>query len=188
MAWWLLLGIAVGLAMDAFAAAIAVSVGLGRVSGRQAFRLAWHFGLFQAMMPILGWFGGMSVERWIRAWDHWLAFGLLALVGGRMLASGLRDDREQVPHLDPTRGLSLLLLSVATSIDALAVGLSFAALGVRIWIPSAVIGLTAALLTVVGTALGTRLGGRFGRWMEVVGGVLLIGIGVRIVFTHLTAG
>jgi putative Mn2+ efflux pump MntP len=188
MDWWLLLGIAVGLAMDAFAAAIAISVGLGRLSVRQTFRLAWHFGLFQAMMPVVGWFGGMSVERWISTWDHWLAFGLLALVGGRMLASGLRRDRKEASRLDPTRGLTLVVLSVATSIDALAVGLSFAALGVRIWLPSAVIGVTAALLTVVGTALGSRLGGRFGRWMEVLGGLLLIAIGVRIVFTHLTGG
>jgi putative Mn2+ efflux pump MntP len=109
MAWWLLLGIAVGPAMDAFAAAIAVSVGLGRVSRRQTFRLAWHFGLFQALMPVLGWYGGMSVERWIKAWDHWLAFGLLVFVGGRMLASGLRRGRDDAAQLDPTRGLSLLL-------------------------------------------------------------------------------
>ena len=188
MTWWLLLGIAVGLAMDAFAAAIAISVGLGRVSLRQTFRLAWHFGLFQAMMPVVGWFGGMSVERWIRAWDHWLAFGLLAFVGGRMLVSGLRGVRDEPARVDPTRGLSLVLLSVATSIDALAVGLSFAALGVRIWIPSAVIGLTAALLTVVGTALGSRLGDRFGRWMEAIGGGLLIAIGLRILFSHLAGG
>ena len=188
MAWWLLLGIAVGLAMDAFAAAIAVSVGLGRLSGRQTFRLAWHFGLFQAMMPVLGWYGGMSVERWIRAWDHWLAFGLLAFVGGRMLLSGVRRGRDGPTRLDPTRGLSLVVLSVATSIDALAVGLSFAALGVRIWLPSAVIGITAGLMTVLGGALGGRLGDRFGRWMEVVGGVLLIAIGTRIVVAHLTGG
>jgi putative Mn2+ efflux pump MntP len=188
MDWWLLLGIAVGLAMDAFAAAIAISVSLGRVSGRQTFRLAWHFGLFQALMPIIGWYGGVSVERWISGWDHWLAFGLLAFVGGRMLASGLRRGREEFSRLDPTRGIPLVVLSVATSIDALAVGLSFAALGVRIWIPSAVIGLTAALLTVVGTALGSRLGDRFGRWMEVLGGALLIAIGARIVVAHLTGG
>jgi putative Mn2+ efflux pump MntP len=188
MAWWLLLGIAVGLAMDAFAAAIAISVGLGRVSERQTFRLAWHFGLFQAMMPVLGWYGGMSVERWIKAWDHWLAFGLLAFVGGRMLASGLRRGRDVSVRLDPTRGLSLVVLSVATSIDALAVGLSFAALGVRIWLPSAVIGLTAGLLTMLGAALGSRLGDRFGRWMEVVGGALLVAIGLRIVISHLAGG
>jgi putative Mn2+ efflux pump MntP len=188
MAWWLLLGIAVGLAMDAFAAAIAVSVGLGRLSGRQTFRLAWHFGLFQALMPVLGWYGGLSVERWIRTWDHWLAFALLLLVGGRMLASGLRRGRDEPPRLDPTRGVSLVVLSVATSIDALAVGLSFAALGVRIWLPSAIIGVTAGLMTTLGSALGSRLGDRFGRWMEVLGGVLLIAIGVRIVFTHLTGG
>ena len=188
MTWWLLLGIAVGLAMDAFAAAIAVSVSLGRVSRRQMFRLAWHFGLFQALMPVLGWCGGMSVEHWIRAWDHWLAFGLLAFVGGRMLASGLRPNRDAPAQLDPTRGLSLVVLSVATSIDALAVGLSFAALGVRIWLPSAIIGVTAGLMTTLGSALGSRLGDRFGRWMEVLGGGLLIAIGARIVVAHLTGG
>lgn len=184
MGWWVLLGIAVGLAMDAFAAAIAISVGLGRVSGRQTFRLAWHFGLFQALMPIIGWSCGLSVERWVKTWDHWLAFGLLLIVGGRMLASGLRHDREEVSHLDPTRGLSLVVLSVATSIDAFAVGLSFAALGVRIWLPSVVIGVTAGLLTLVGTALGSRLGQRFGRWMEIIGGALLIAIGAHIAFSH----
>ncbi len=188
MEWWILLGIAIGLAMDAFAAAIAVSVSLGRVTGRQVFRLAWHFGLFQALMPVIGWYGGLSVEPWIRAWDHWLAFGLLGLVGGRMLCSGVQPGSAEAPPIDPTRGASLVMLSVATSIDAFAVGLSFAALGVRVWLPSAVIGLTAALLTVVGTALGSRLGDRFGRWMEMVGGALLIAIGLRIVISHAAGG
>jgi putative Mn2+ efflux pump MntP len=185
--WWLLFGIAVGLAMDAFATAIAVSVSLGRVSGRQIFRLSWHFGLFQAMMPVIGWYGGLSVERWIRAWDHWLAFALLGLVGGRMLLSGLRREQQETPSFDPTRGTSLVVLSVATSIDALAVGLSFAALGVRIWMPSVVIGVTAGLLTLIGTLVGVRLGSRVGRFMEVAGGVLLIAIGARILLSHLTA-
>lgn len=188
MEWWILLGIAIGLAMDAFAAAIAVSVSLGRVTGRQVFRLAWHFGLFQALMPVIGWYGGLSVEPWIRAWDHWLAFGLLGLVGGRMLCLGVQPGSAEAPPIDPTRGASLVMLSVATSIDAFAVGLSFAALGVRVWLPSAVIGLTAALLTVVGTALGSRLGDRFGRWMEMVGGALLIAIGLRIVISHAAGG
>jgi putative Mn2+ efflux pump MntP len=183
--WWLLFGIAVGLAMDAFATAIAVSVSLGGVSGRQIFRLSWHFGLFQAMMPVIGWYGGLSVERWIRTWDHWLAFALLAFVGGRMLLSGLRRERPEAPSFDPTRGTSLVVLSVATSIDALAVGLSFGALGVRIWTPSVVIGVTAGLLTLIGTMVGSRLGSRFGRWMEIAGGVLLIAIGARILISHM---
>jgi putative Mn2+ efflux pump MntP len=186
--WWLLLGIAVGLAMDAFAAAIAVSVSLGRVSGRQIFRLAWHFGLFQALMPVIGWYGGVSVARWIQAWDHWLAFGLLGFVGGRMLAAGVRRDERDTVRFDPTRGMSLVVLSVATSIDALAVGLSFAALGVRIWLPCVVIGITAGLLTLTGMLVGHRLGRAFGHWMEVAGGILLIAIGTRILVVHLFGG
>ncbi len=188
MSWWLLLGIAVGLAMDAFAAAVAISIGLGRPSGRQTFRLAWHFGLFQAAMPVVGWAAGLSVERWIRGLDHWMALGLLCFVGGRMLLASIRNERPDATKLDPTRGVSLVLLSIATSIDALAVGLSFAALGVRIWLPSAVIGVTAGLLTVAGTVLGSRLGGRFGRWMEGIGGLILIAIGMRILISHLTGG
>jgi len=184
----MLLGIAVGLAMDAFATAIAVSVNLGRVTGRQVFRLAWHFGFFQAMMPVIGWFAGVSVERWIKAWDHWLALALLGVVGGRMIISGLRGRDEGPARLDPTRGASLVVLSVATSIDALAVGLGFAALGVRIWVPSVVIGVTAGLLTLVGILIGSRLGGRFGRRTEVVGGALLIAIGFRILVVHLRGG
>jgi putative Mn2+ efflux pump MntP len=183
--WWVLLGIAVGLAMDAFATAIAVSVGLGRVTGRQVFRLAWHFGLFQAMMPAIGWFGGVRIEPWIAAWDHWLALALLAFVGGRMILSGVRGRDDDLEPLDPTRGASLVILSVATSIDALAVGLGFAALGVQIWLPSAVIGVTAGLLTLVGIAIGSRLGERFGRWTEIAGGVVLIAIGIRILLVQL---
>jgi putative Mn2+ efflux pump MntP len=189
VSWWLLTGIALGLAMDAFATAIAISVSLGRLSSRQTFRLVWHFGLFQAVMPIIGWYGGHSVESVIRSWDHWLAFALLGWVGGRMLISGLRQRRdERGARLDPTRGASLVVLSVATSIDALAVGLSFAALGVRIWVPCAVIGMTAGALTLVGTRIGNRLGDRFGRWMEVIGGGLLVAIGLKIVFGHLAGG
>lgn len=184
----MLLGVAVGLAMDAFAMSIAVSVGLGHVTARQAFRLAWHFGLFQAVMPLIGWFGGVSVERWISAWDHWIALALLGFVGGRMIAGGIRARDDGPTPVDPTRGTSLVVLSVATSIDALAVGLGFAALGVRIWVPSAVIGVTAGVLTLIGIQIGGRIGRRFGRWTEVVGGALLIAIGIRILVVHLCGG
>ncbi len=139
----ILIGIALGLAMDAFSVAIGVSVGLGGASARQTFRLAWHFGLFQALMPVVGWVAGTSVRPWIEGWDHWLAFILLCVVGGRMIIESTRgSDGERIPS-DPTRGWSLVLLSIATSIDAFAVGLSFAALGVDVWIPAAIIGLTA---------------------------------------------
>ncbi len=182
-----LFGIAIGLAMDAFAVSIAVSVALGGTSRRQTFRLAWHFGLFQALMPIIGWVAGRSVRPLIESWDHWLAFTLLTVVGGRMIYEALRSDGHDARRSDPTRGWSLVVLSVATSIDALAIGLSFAALGVEVWFPAAVIGLTAGTLTLFGTLGGTTLGIRFGSRMAVVGGLLLIVIGVWIVYRHLVA-
>ena len=184
----ILFGIALGLAMDAFSVAIGVSITLGGTSRRQTFRLAWHFGLFQALMPIIGWAAGISVRPWIERWDHWLAFVLLIVVGGRMIFESLRGDNGEPTRTDPTRGWSLVVLSIATSIDALAIGLSFAALGVQVWAPAAVIGATAALMTVLGTLGGRALGARFGSRMATVGGIVLIGIGVWIVFDHLVIG
>jgi len=181
-----LIGIAIGLAMDAFAVSIAAGLTLKTVDARQTFRLAWHFGLFQALMPIIGWLAGLSIEHWIAPVDHWIAFGLLAAIGGKMIYEALKDaDDDEVRRGDPTKGWSLVLLSIATSIDALAVGLSLALLGVSIWWPAVVIGLVAGAFTVVGMQLGTRFGALLGRRMEVVGGIVLIAIGVKILFEHL---
>ena len=176
--------IAFGLAMDAFA----VCLGAGttqHISGpRPVFRLAFHFGLFQALMPVLGWLVGSTIEQWIAPVDHWIAFGLLAFVGVRMIRSGL--DTEGESHAtDPSRGATLIMLSVATSIDAFAVGLSLAVLGVGIILPSIIIGLVAGGMSLLGIFLGGRLGKTFGKRMEVVGGLILIAIGVRVVVSHL---
>jgi len=177
--------IAMGLAMDAFAVSIASSVIIGKVSRRQVFRLAFHFGLFQAMMPVLGWLAGRSVQEYIQHWDHWAAFGLLSFIGAKAIYSALKNDGADGGNADPSRGLSLVILSVATSIDALAVGLSFAMLRVDIWYPSAIIGVVTAGLSVVGVLLGCRLGLRFGRKMEILGGAVLIVIGIKILLEHM---
>ncbi|NOZ02255.1 MAG: manganese efflux pump [Deltaproteobacteria bacterium] len=182
---WLLISIALGLAMDAFAVAIGTSIVLVRVTPRQRFRLAFHFGLFQAMMPVIGWAAGSTVEGAINAWDHWVAFGLLAFIGTRSIVQSFRHRSEEQGPVDPTRGASLVVLSVATSIDALAVGLSFGVLGVAIWTPALVIGLVAAAMTLLGIALGSRLGALFGRRMEAVGGLVLLLIGAQILWEHL---
>jgi len=181
-----ILAIAVGLAMDAFSVAVATSVTLKQLTGRHIFRFAFHFGLFQAGMPVLGWLAGRTVVQWVAAWDHWLAFGLLGFVGGKAIYDGVRDatDEEENPA-DPTRGLSLIVLSVATSIDAFAVGLSLAWLGANIWSTVAVIGMVTAALTTAGMYLGRLVGARFGRRMSIVGGVVLIAIGVKILADHL---
>jgi len=177
--WLNLLGIAVALALDAFAVAIGAGISVSPVTPRHTFRLAFHFGLFQFMMPVAGWFAGREVAGCIGAYDHWVAFALLAFVGGKMLWEA-HAAAESHARTDPTRGWMLVTLSVATSIDALAVGLSMALLGISIWIPSVVIGIVAAALTFVGIRFGSRLGRRWGRWAETIGGVVLLLIGLRI--------
>ena len=173
--------------MDAFAVAIAVGLTVERVTGRHVFRIAFHFGLFQFMMPVIGWFCGRGIIQYVKAFDHWVAFGLLGAIGGKMLWDAmLGGDRGF--RKDPSRSWSLVMLSIATSIDALAVGLSMAVLGVSIWIPSVVIGLVAGLMSLMGICLGSRLGNRTRRLAECFGGLVLIGIGIRILSVHLAGG
>jgi len=181
-----LLAVAVALAMDAFAVAVAAGLTLDRVTPRRTFRLAFHFGLFQALMPILGWAAGLTVRTMIESWDHWLAFGLLVFVGGRMLWEALRGGDPDRERRDPTRGWTLVVLSVATSIDALAVGLSLSVLGVSIWVPALVIGLVALVFTAGGLHLGRLVGGleRLAQVANVLGGLVLMGIGLRILWDH----
>lgn len=181
-----LLGIAVALAMDAFAVALGTGMNLATLTGRHLFRLGFHFGLFQALMPVVGWLAGLTVQKQVAAWDHWIAFALLAFVGGKMLKEAFAGHEEERADNDPTRGLSLVLLSVATSIDALAVGFSLSMLGVSIWTPSLVIGLVAGVLTVAGMLLGRKAGDQWGPRVEIVGGLVLIGIGLKILVEHLT--
>lgn len=178
--------IALALAVDAFAVALATGACLPRVTLRQTFRLTWHFGLFQAGMSLTGWAAGLTFRPLIESFDHWLAFALLLGVGGHMIREALRTQPEQCSPNDPTRGWSLLLLSVATSLDALAVGLSLALLKVEIWLPALLIGLVAALLTGVGLHLGRLLksASRLGTATEVAGGLVLIGIGIGILHDH----
>ena len=183
MNWFDLLGISGGLAMDAFAVAVAAGVTLGKVTSRQTFRLAFHFGLFQFLMPIFGWLAGKEIAVYFADYDHWVAFGLLAFVGGKMLLDAWYD-KDKTDRSDPTRGLMLVALSVATSIDAMAVGMSMAFIRVSVWMPAIVIGLVAAVLSAFGITCGSRLGPRVGRWAEACGGCVLVLIGVRIVLSH----
>jgi len=172
--------------MDAFSVAIATGLVLGGASPRQSFRLAFHFGLFQFLMPIIGWLAGSTVERYISNYDHWVAFILLAYVGGKMIRESFAEGDGAVRG-DPTKWPSLILLSVATSIDALAVGLSMAFLRVPVLFPAVVIGLVAAGMTLLGLRIGKHAGPLLGPWMERIGGLVLIGIGVKIVLEHTLA-
>jgi putative Mn2+ efflux pump MntP len=180
-------GIAIGLAMDAFAVSIAVSLILKRITPRHVFRIAFHFGLFQFMMPIVGYLAGSTLTGYVEAFDHWLAFGLLAAIGGKMLFDAWVRDADSDLDSDPTRGWMLVTLSLATSIDALAVGLSLAFAKVDILYPSIVIGLVAGALSTLGIACGSRFLFRWGRGAEILGGIILIIIGIRVLVTHLLA-
>lgn len=185
MTWLTTLIIAIGLGMDAFAVALAVGARRPTLTFRPLFRLSFHFGLFQFLMPVIGWYCGSQVEVYIHDFDHWLALALLGFIGGKMIWESVSPDHTSPAPSDPTRKWSLVLLSVATSIDALAVGLSMAFLRVDIWTPSVIIGLVAATMTAVGMVFGRQLGVRFGKRMELIGGIILIGIGIKIVVEHL---
>ena len=177
--------IACGLAMDATAVCLGTGA-TGRARGRRAaFRLVFHFGLFQMLMPLVGWLLGRGLVGIFRTIDHWLAFGLLAFVGGRMMIAGLRHHDDEQPRSDPTRGWSLIALSVATSVDALAVGLGLAVLDIAIWLPCLLIGVITAAMSWGGLALGGVLHAKWGNRMEVGGGVLLMLIGLQILVSHL---
>jgi len=178
--------LAVALAMDAFAVAIAAGVALKSVSARQTFRLAWHFGLFQAMMPVIGWSAGLTVRQHIEAYDHWVAFALLTFVAQGMLRAAFKNEADQPDVKDPTKGLTMVMLSLATSIDALAVGLSLSMINVSIWTPALIIGLVAGGFTWSGMHLGKAIGrvSRLSRWAELTGGVVLLAIGVNILREH----
>ncbi len=180
-----ILGIAVALAMDAFAVAIATGVSLKQVSVRQTFRLSWHFGIFQAFMPLIGWGLGTSVQSYMEAYAHWIAFVMLALVGSNMLKEAVmadEDEQEIKSRKDSTKGMTLVMLSIATSIDALAVGLSMSMLRVSIITPAIIIGIVAGLFTIAGLHLGQRVARLtwLSIWAEIVGGLVLWLIGLNI--------
>jgi putative Mn2+ efflux pump MntP len=176
--------IALGLGMDAFSVAIGVGASFGVVSLGAVFRLSSCFGLFQFLMPVAGWFAGVTVANINAGYGHWIAFGLLSLVGGKMIMESY-DGRAKVNTTDPTKGLSVLILSVATSIDALAVGFSFALLKTPVLYPSIVIGIVAFGMTVCGMLFGEKFGKIFGKRAEIFGGLLLIGIGLKILMEHI---
>jgi len=174
------------LSMDALAIAIAMVICTSlAVTPASVTRVAGAFGLSQALMPMAGWGIAGSSAVIIGAWDHWVAFALLAFVGGRMIHEGLRDSPECIFTNEPSRGLPLLVLALGTSIDALAVGASYLALEVPPVFTSAVIGIVTFIIVTAGMLLAKAIGRRSGERMTVLGGIILIAIGIRILFSHL---
>ena len=181
-----LVGIAFALAMDAFAVSIASGITLKTITYRHVFRLSWHFGFFQALMPVIGWSAGLTVRSYIEQYDHWVAFGLLVFVGGNMIREAFHHKKEESKTNDPTRGKTLIILSVATSIDALAVGLSFSMLKISVWFPALIIGVVATVFTAAGIQIGRKVGksSYLCRYAEGLGGIVLMGIGLNILREH----
>lgn len=180
--------IAIGLAMDCFTVSVASGIVQQRWQGRTALTLAFAFGLFQAFMPLIGWAATHHLHGIIEAYDHWIAFALLAYLGARMIFDGFKSNPEE-HHFCPTNPKVVLTLAVATSIDALAVGISFACIGFsgyqEMMLPILIIGSVSALLSLVGYGIGVCFGKRFRFPVEPLGGLILIGIGVRILYEHL---
>jgi putative Mn2+ efflux pump MntP len=175
--------IAIGLAMDAFAVSMAHGMTIRKRRVASGLTMAGSFGIFQALMPVLGWLAGLSFIELIAGFDHWLAFGLLAAIGGRMIYTARTSNKEdKETKLTPP---VLLVLSVASSIDALAVGLSFSLLGESITTPVIVIGLATFVIAFTGFSFGNRLGKIFEHKVKAVGGLVLIAIGIKILLEHL---
>lgn len=178
--------IALALAMDAFAVSIASGIAIKQLKIRHAFTIAGWFGSFQALMPLVGWLGGLKLKGVIGGVDHWVAFGLLCFIGCKMICESFKmgSAEERISPLDVH---VLFVLSIATSIDALTAGISFAMLEVSIVAPVLVIGLVTFLMSSVGVWIGNKFGHFFEKKIEIVGGILLIGVGIKILLDHISS-
>ncbi len=180
-----LLLIAIGLAMDAFSVAVTDGIVLKKVTPAKAMKVGVFFGGFQFVMPCIGWALGSAFARYIESCDHWIAFILLAFIGGKMLFEALGKKEDEVEVRNPLDSKVLTLLAIATSIDALAVGVTFATMNVSVLYASGVIGIVAFLFSFAGICIGNKFGDLFGNKAEIAGGAVLILIGIKILIEHL---
>ena len=176
--------LSIGVAMDAFAVSIAKGLSARRVTTANYFCVGAWFGGFQALMPLIGFFAGVHFAHTVQSFDHWIAFVLLSFIGGKMLKDALSKDEEGTIKADFSFR-NMLLLAIATSIDALAVGISLAFLMVNIWLAIALMGLVTFAFSAAGLKIGKIFGNRYKKTAEIAGGIILIFIGIKILFTHL---
>ena len=177
--------LAIGLSMDAFAVSICKGLSLGKISWKHMCIAGAWFGGFQALMPLIGWWVGTYFESFITAVDHWIAFFLLGFIGVNMIRESKEAEAECDTYVDSIPAKDILLLAVATSIDALAVGISFAFLKVDIIPAVCLIGITTFIISCIAVFLGNKIGGKLGKYAEITGGVILILIGLKILIEHL---
>ena len=180
-----LLLIAIGLSMDSFSVSICKGLTTKKFSWRMALVCGLWFGLFQALMPIIGYFLGVQFQEMIEAYDHWIAFGLLFLIGANMIREAIWGKKEEGKDNGSLGFKTMLLLAIATSIDALAVGVSFACIQVKIWSSVIIIGITTFLFSVLGVKIGNVFGSKYEKSASIVGGIILILIGLKILLEHL---
>ena len=177
--------IGVGLSMDAFAAAVCRGLSMKKINYRHALIIALFFGGFQALMPLVGWLLGTQFSSYIEQFDHWIAFGLLLFIGGKMIIDVIRGEDESCPYVDGLNLKQLTVMAIATSIDALAVGVSFAFLKTNIFSAIGVIGATTFVLSLVGVVIGNKFGEKYKNKATLAGGIILVAIGVKILLEHL---
>ncbi|KQN49581.1 hypothetical protein BS639_14205 [Rouxiella silvae] len=178
--------LAFGMSMDAFAAAIGKGATLHRPPLKEALRTGLIFGVIEAITPIIGWGIGLAASQFVMAWDHWVAFGLLLILGIRMIHEGVKKDKAEEAEVQNRHGFWLLVTTaIATSLDAMAVGVGLAFLQVNILVMALTIGAATTIMATTGMLLGRFLGAAIGKWAEILGGVVLIGIGSSILIEHL---
>jgi putative Mn2+ efflux pump MntP len=194
--------ISLSLSLDAFAVSVGAGICSNNLRRFHVFRAAFAFGLFQCLMPIIGWYLGNSFRSYIEGFDHWIAFGLLAIIGIKMIIESWGDKEESCPvcednsvpenigsnssnKFDVTNLWTLFVLAVATSIDAMAIGLSYSLINQSIWIPAIIIGGITFAVCLLGFEFGKRIGKLFEKWAQIIGGIVLISIGTKILLEHL---
>jgi manganese efflux pump family protein len=180
---WELLLIAIGLSFDTFAVSVSTGLTVSHIKFWQAIRIAIVLAIFQSFMPLLGWLGGTQIERYISNYDHWIAFGLLSILGIKMTVETFKNTEEK--KFNPLLLSVLVVMAIATSIDALVVGISFALLNTNIYFAISIIGSVTFLVSMIGMSLGKNVNGKFGKKAQIIGGLILIGIGLKILLSHL---
>jgi putative Mn2+ efflux pump MntP len=172
--------------MDAFSVSLVTGFGLGGINFSDSLKISLTFGIAHVLMPILGWYFGSMVNTMIQRWDHWVAFVLLVFIGSRLMKEGLDKDSEEFNSNVLAGFPSLFLFTLAVSMDALAVGLSFRLEQLRIWLPSLYMGVSTLIFTFIGLSIGNRIGLSFGKKAQIIGGIILILIGLRIFLSHIS--
>lgn len=178
-----LLLIALGLSMDAFAVSVGKGLSVQKINPRHSLSVGVWFGGFQALMPLIGYFLGVSFASLVESFDHWIAFVLLGIIGFNMIREALSNDECEAAHPDFS-ACTMLMMAIATSIDALAVGVSFAFLHIDIWSAASIIGVTTFILSIVGLRIGNIFGCRYKSKAEFAGGAILMVMGIKILIEH----